>query len=185
MTRDEAIEALARHDVAQLGPEERESLLLDWWSIDADDPGYDGLPNVVRAVLERCDSPDDPQSPVYDPLLRLAVRFSLRGVLNAYLERRMADLGHFTAIEGVPEELETCPCCGYRSLRERGGYEICRVCFWEDDGTTDPQSMSGPNHMTLDEARRNFDAIGAVDGAAVRHVLRDGRDRYARGERVL
>ncbi|MBW4450056.1 MAG: hypothetical protein KME38_25295 [Spirirestis rafaelensis WJT71-NPBG6] len=27
-----------------------------------------------------------------------------------------------------------CPCCSYKTLLERGGYEICPVCFWEDDG---------------------------------------------------
>ena len=29
-----------------------------------------------------------------------------------------------------------CPCCGYLTLGDehRGGYEICPVCFWEDDG---------------------------------------------------
>ncbi|WP_372448711.1 CPCC family cysteine-rich protein [Streptomyces musisoli] len=28
-----------------------------------------------------------------------------------------------------------CPCCGHRVLgRMPGSYEICPVCFWEDDG---------------------------------------------------
>ena len=26
-----------------------------------------------------------------------------------------------------------CLCCGYRALDERGGFDICPVCFWEDD----------------------------------------------------
>ena len=30
-----------------------------------------------------------------------------------------------------------CPCCGYLTLDERGGYEICPVCYWEDDGQDD------------------------------------------------
>jgi hypothetical protein len=25
------------------------------------------------------------------------------------------------------------PCCGYLTLCGRAGYEICPVCFWEDD----------------------------------------------------
>ena len=28
----------------------------------------------------------------------------------------------------------TCPCCGYPTLTERAGYEVCRICAWEDDG---------------------------------------------------
>ncbi|WP_414630127.1 CPCC family cysteine-rich protein, partial [Burkholderia multivorans] len=23
-----------------------------------------------------------------------------------------------------------CPCCRSKTLRERGGFEICSVCFW-------------------------------------------------------
>lgn len=183
MTRNEAIDILVRHGVAQLKPGERESLLLDWWSMDADDPDYACLPDLVRAALKRSDSPDDPENPLYDSLLCLAVRRSFAGVVNAYLERRLSDLGLSVIVEGLTEKLETCPCCGYRSLRERGGYEICRVCFWEDDGTSNPESMSGPNQMTLSEARRNFEEIGAVNEAARRHVLLDGPQRYERGER--
>lgn len=28
-----------------------------------------------------------------------------------------------------------CPCCGHRTLTEKppGTYNICQVCFWEDD----------------------------------------------------
>lgn len=29
----------------------------------------------------------------------------------------------------------TCPCCGYRTLEEPPGtFDICEICFWEDDG---------------------------------------------------
>ena len=29
--------------------------------------------------------------------------------------------------------METCPCCGYKTLNEKGGYDICPICFWEDE----------------------------------------------------
>jgi hypothetical protein len=58
-----------------------------------------------------------------------------------------------------------CPCCGYRTLAERGGYEICPVCFWEDDGQDDHDAdrvRGGPNgSLSLTEGRRNFAAFGA------------------------
>ncbi len=60
-----------------------------------------------------------------------------------------------------------CPCCGYRTLSERGGFEICPVCFWEDDGQDDEDAdvvRGGPNHsLSLTEARRNFREFGASD----------------------
>jgi hypothetical protein len=53
-----------------------------------------------------------------------------------------------------------CPCCGYPTLDERRGYEVCYLCDWEDDGQDDPYAeevWGGPNHLySLAEARSNF-----------------------------
>ena len=53
-----------------------------------------------------------------------------------------------------------CPCCGYRTLNERAAYDICRLCWWEDDGQDDrdaEQVRGGPNgHESLVSARLNF-----------------------------
>jgi hypothetical protein len=58
-----------------------------------------------------------------------------------------------------------CPCCRYLTLKSRGDFEICPVCFWEDDGQDDQDASlvrGGPNGaLSLDEARRNFAAFGA------------------------
>jgi hypothetical protein len=42
----------------------------------------------------------------------------------------------------------SCPCCGHVTLSERGGYEICEECGWEDDGRDDHDAhvvRGGPN----------------------------------------
>jgi len=179
MTRNEAIDLLVRRDLARLSLDERETLLLDWWSIDANDRDYDGLPSLLKAALVRADQPDDPGASLYDPLLQVALRSSYVGVLNSYLENQIATLGRSDTVDGDVEVLATCPCCGYRSLRERGAYEVCRVCFWEDDGTTEPDSVSGPNHMALSEARLNIRRFGAVTEKARSYVLPDGKERFA------
>ena len=53
-----------------------------------------------------------------------------------------------------------CPCCNYPTLSERNGYEICGLCFWEDDGQDDRNAsevLGGPNHdYSLTEAKNNF-----------------------------
>jgi Cysteine-rich CPCC len=53
-----------------------------------------------------------------------------------------------------------CPCCGYPTLSERGRYEICKLCSWEDDGQDDPfanEVWGGPNGpYSLSQARENF-----------------------------
>jgi hypothetical protein len=56
-----------------------------------------------------------------------------------------------------------CPCCGCLTLASHGTYEICPVCFWEDDFTVDPLDDLNPNNMCLFDARANFAAWGAVD----------------------
>jgi hypothetical protein len=53
------------------------------------------------------------------------------------------------------------------TLDERGGYDICKVCFWEDDGQDDHDAdevRGGPNyHLSLAQPRLNFAAIGACE----------------------
>jgi hypothetical protein len=53
-----------------------------------------------------------------------------------------------------------CPCCGYRTLAGRAGFEICILCWWEDDGQSDmdaDQVRGGPNgDLSLTAARANF-----------------------------
>jgi hypothetical protein len=60
-----------------------------------------------------------------------------------------------------------CPCCGFRTLQESGGFKMCPVCYWEDDGQSDADAdvaRGGPNgSLSLSEARRNFAEFGPSD----------------------
>lgn len=179
MNRQQAIELVARADFESLSAAERESLLLDYWSIDETDPAYETLPEPLRQILEGDAEPEDPADSKYDPLVLLACREAYAGVLNGYLERRLGALGHDTRVLGAVEPRERCPCCGYLTLEQRGMYEICPVCFWEDDGGEEPDRVSVPNRQTLRDARESFARIGAVSESALTHVLADGRERYA------
>jgi Cysteine-rich CPCC len=64
-----------------------------------------------------------------------------------------------------------CPCCQCLTLMERGTFETCPVCCWEDDGQDDPHAdePSGPNHLTLTQARENFRTIGAMEARHASH----------------
>jgi Cysteine-rich CPCC len=48
-----------------------------------------------------------------------------------------------------------CPCCGYRTLPDRGIFYSCPVCRWEDEGVH-PWEISEPNGQTLVEAQQAF-----------------------------
>jgi hypothetical protein len=69
-----------------------------------------------------------------------------------------------------------CPCCGYYTLSQRGKWEICDVCFWEDDSENDeydsPASdkVYGANGVSLREARENFLEFGASKLSMKPHV---------------
>ena len=82
-------------------------------------------------------------------------------------------------MEPLQEGSAQCPCCDYYSLRERGGFEVCPVCYWEDDGQDLDRldELSGPNHITLRAARLNFQRMGACDSAAVALVA-TAEERY-------
>ena len=61
--------------------------------------------------------------------------------------------------------MDTCPCCGYKVFEESGNYEICPICFWEDDAVqaADPWFEGGANTPSLFEAQKNFRKYGAME----------------------
>jgi len=72
-----------------------------------------------------------------------------------------------TVRERCCDQSYRCPCCRSRTLGERGGFEICPVCFWEDDGQDDEDADSvrgGPNgSLSLTQARENYARHGTCD----------------------
>lgn len=59
-----------------------------------------------------------------------------------------------------------CPCCGYQTLTAEppGTYQLCPICFWEDDGNTvGNDGAAGSNQVSLRQAQRNFVALGACE----------------------
>lgn len=73
-----------------------------------------------------------------------------------------------------------CPCCGYYTLPEEppGTYFVCPVCYWEDDEVQfgEPDYSGGANSISLNDARQNFRAYGAIEESirdAVRPPMED------------
>ena len=60
------------------------------------------------------------------------------------------------------------------TLPEPDAFEICKVCFWQDDGQDDPRAdevFGGPNRLlSLTEARKNYRATGACETAFLQCV---------------
>lgn len=94
-----------------------------------------------------------------------------------------------------------CLCCGYKTLSERGNYDICPVCFWEDELFIDTNALcsdnpkivllynklefekilqvrSGANKgLTLLEARENYKQFSACERDMIRNVRPPNNDK--------
>lgn len=84
----------------------------------------------------------------------------LKGVSNVYLKKIVKKLiNEDIEIIGKTEKLYECSCCGYLTLDNIGGYDICRVCKWEDDGTLSQEltRFSHVNGCTLIEYKKTFE----------------------------
>jgi len=72
------------------------------------------------------------------------------------------------------EKTYRCPCCHFKTLHGRGVYEICEVCFWEDDEQDDHDAdkvRGGPNgELSLKQARLNFVTHRASDPKFIANV---------------
>ncbi|GIN93637.1 membrane protein [Siminovitchia terrae] len=73
----------------------------------------------------------------------------------------------------------TCPCCGYKTLdgEPPGTYDICEICFWEDDEVqfNDPDYESGANTPSLRKAQRNYIEFGACEERCIEFVRKPNK----------
>lgn len=90
---------------------------------------------------------------------------------NFYVDRLENHSVRESSEDGI---IYRCPCCGYKTLSERGYFEICDVCFWEDDGQDESDAdlvRGGPNgSLSLTQARANFKEFGACEKRFVENV---------------
>lgn len=73
-----------------------------------------------------------------------------------------------------------CPCCGCFTFEEKpsGNYDICPVCFWEDDPIAydDLDEVCGCNGVSLSQAKQNYIAFGACRKDMVIHTRKPYKD---------
>lgn len=164
---------------SKLSAVEREDALSSAWSFRESDPEFLAIPDELRRRMVELDGPENPDDRVYEPLLALALSWRFRGVLNSYLEERLAAVGITVTVEGLIEPMAACPCCGFFSLEARNELEICPVCLWQDTGD-DPGMHSGPNHLSLRDGRTNFLQHGVCEPGLRARTELDVFRRYRR-----
>lgn len=75
----------------------------------------------------------------------------------------------------------TCPCCGYKTMDSDGNYDICPICYWEDDPFQKENEYDlGANKIPLIEAQKNYIKYGACEKIYLKNIrkpnLQDKRD---------
>ncbi len=163
MTRKKAINQYAQILLKELSPKDRAEQLdvmtYEDWSDEID---WKNLPQEIQNEFEAGEGIKQPHLPQYDPVLIIWLKSTLQIVINSYLEKQL----NIKITEGKEIIVEACPCCGRRTIGERGDYSICKVCWWEDDGADNKYSdeYSGPNSpLTLTQARINYIKYGFYD----------------------
>src|SRR6218665_3035369 len=128
MTRAELIQAITRAEIRALPVEKRAESLGSIWALEPGDPEWKLLPRELRPLFRTAGSPrdaGDARDERYVPLLAFRVEGRYRGVKNGYLLQRARELGlPVDSLEGMPEPMTACLCCGYLSPDERGGHGI-------------------------------------------------------------
>jgi hypothetical protein len=98
----------------------------------------------------------------------------LQGPLDSLCSGRILRSIGIAIVKSYP-----CPCCGYLTFEEPpGSYEICPICFWEDDlvQLAFPDMAGGANKVSLIEGQRNFDSFRACERRLIGHVRKPARN---------
>jgi Cysteine-rich CPCC len=80
-----------------------------------------------------------------------------REVLKQFKERRKR-YDDLLEESNIIHHKNTCPVCGFPTISNRGDYEACIICSWEDDGRDDENDSSRhlPNYLSLVQHRVNI-----------------------------
>jgi len=161
--RKDIIEILSYIELIKYDPADRESILINQYSEN------DEYENIL-----------DFNDVQYNTFILFAIRNSYIGVRNAYLISEIFKILKLK-VNIVDEEdlsLTNCPCCNFRTISNRGEYEICSICFWEDDGSEELERYSPVNHLSLNQAKINFENIGVVSEKFIEYRDNDLKNKY-------
>lgn len=157
MNREQAIALIVDHEMKSLSIEDRATLIYNAWGIEEGDQEFENLSEELKEEILTFDVPQhDVMLPRYDQLVRVVCKLSYSEYPNNVLGIMLQKFSNQSArVEGDEAKKYPCPCCGKMTLGNRGEYDICPLCGWEDDGIEEENKYSTCNHMTLAEGQIN------------------------------
>ncbi|MEM9981509.1 MAG: CPCC family cysteine-rich protein [Bacteroidota bacterium] len=183
MDRKEVLEKHITSIIANYSKDQREEeieqLLLENWS------NVDGWTHLSKGIQqefinEKLTSHYGDKK--YDEVLRFKLRDDFKGVTNEYLSSKTG----IKITPGSAVDLIACPCCGYKTLENRNAFEICTICWWEDDGQDNKHAdeiWGGPNYgVSLTQARHFYLTIGIYNPKQI-HLkeIQEEAEKYSVG----
>lgn len=94
-------------------------------------------------------------------------------IAKAAIENWPDDPSQFAVELVMVSMAHPCPCCGHLTFDEPpGSYQICPVCFWEDDAAQLrwPMMHGGANRLSLIDAQVTYEEHGAMERRFVGNV---------------
>ena len=188
MNRDEALEKIAWHQLKKLNREEATELIEQFFNEPLKPSLREKLNITAVMQWETHQPPDDlkPGNPIYRPILLEKMKNNFRGATNAYLAQYLnqnLDL-KVDSIEGKLPSWLPCPACSYRTFAVVGDWDVCPVCGWTSDPVQEAMhdDPTGANGISLNEARKNFQAIGAITEEKLSELDPEEKKKYPRSE---
>lgn len=168
MQREEALEKIAWHHLKKLTRDEAADLIFQFFN-EPLKPSLREKLNITTIVQwETHEPPADlqPGNPIYRPVLVDKMKRPFRGATNEYLARHLREVVGLKvdAVEGKLPGWLACPVCGYHTFETLGAWDTCPVCGWNSDPVQETMhdDPTGANGISLNEARRNYQTIGAI-----------------------
>lgn len=168
MNREEALEKIAWHHLKKLSREEATELIIDFFNEPLKPSLREKLNITAILQWETHEPPQDlkPGNPIYRPILLDKMKQSFRGATNEYLADHLRDVvgEQVDQVNGNLPSWLPCPVCGYHTFEIVGDWNTCAVCGWNSDPVQEAMhdDPTGANGISLNEARKNFEVIGAI-----------------------
>ena len=85
-------------------------------------------------------------------------------------------------VEGNLPSWLPCPVCDYHTFEIVGDWDICPVCGWNSDPVQEAMhdDPTGANGISLNEARQNYQKIGAINQATLADLDPEEKKKYPR-----
>lgn len=182
MNRNEAKRTIALYELEGLPDGDKLDILeFNYWFFDDKDGIIESIeegtyPEISESFIDLIVKTRKPVLVKESEILLINYKINkFRFASNSYLQTKLKSINpdFDEKVTGELEQAGMCPCCEYFSIGygEDGFYDICPVCFWENGG-------NGPNHMTLEDARINFEKFGAMNEASLSFVNKEGKNMY-------